>query len=207
MQPLPRCLRTLSRSCTLSLRYTTPSHSNRNALPSSRTQQAQALADSPDVVVPVQIWAKADGMVSMLGSCDVPMSPLLTAAASLAGRASRPRINKPALAPMDQWFPVRSASGSLVGRARIVCEVVPVSVILDDTASADATTFISHKAAPAVAPVVADVAAQPTLEALEIMRARMRTEVPSQTLVVPTLASHTPPRRSSTMYQFAWQPD
>jgi hypothetical protein len=132
-------------------------------------------------------------MVSMLGSCDVPMSPLLTAAASLAGRASRPRINKPALAPMDQWFPVRSASGSLVGRARIVCEVVPVSVILDDTASADATTFISHKAAPAVAPVVADVAAQPTLEALEIMRARMRTEVPSQPLVVLTLATHTPP--------------
>ena len=139
--------------------------------------QAQALADSPDVIVPVQIWTKADGMVTMQGSCDVPVSPLLTAAASLAGRSTRPRINKPALAPMDQWFPVRSSSGSLVGRARIVCEVVPVSVTHDDAATADSGVFVSRTAAPAAA-VDADVAVQPSHEALEMMRARMRTEVP-----------------------------
>lgn len=156
-------------------------------------QQAQALADSPDVVVPVQIWAKADGMVSMQGSCDVPMSPLLTAAASLAGRSTRPRINKPVLAPMDQWFPVRSSSGSLVGRARVVCEVAPVSVNLDDLASDNAAAFIPHKAAPTFAPVAAEVVAQPSLEALEIMRSRVRVEVPLLLFIILAHALHSAP--------------
>lgn len=144
---------------------------------SPRASQAQALADSPDVIVPVQIWSKADGMVTMQGSCDVPVSPLLTAAASLAGRSTRPRINKPALAPMDQWFPVRSSSGSLLGRVRIVCEVVPVSVTHDESAADDTGAFVPRTAAPAVA-VDPGVAVQPSHEVLEMMRARMRTEVP-----------------------------
>jgi len=145
---------------------------------SSRFAQAQALADSPDVVVPVQIWCKADSMITMQGSCDVPMSPLLTAAALLAGRSTRPRINKPALAPMDEWFPVRSPAGSLVGRVRMVCEVVPVSVNLDDSVNAESGSFVPPNAAPAAATVDANVSAQPSLEVLEIMRARLRTEVP-----------------------------
>lgn len=140
-------------------------------------KQAQALADSPDVVIPVQIWTKVDSMIAMLGSCDVPVSSLLTAAASLAGRSTRPRINKPVLAPMDQWFPVRSSSGSLVGRARIVCEVVPLSVSHDDAATVDAGGFLPNEAASAAAAVDADVASMPSLEVLEIMRARIRTEV------------------------------
>ena len=144
---------------------------------SSCLKQAQALADSPDVVVPVQIWTKVDGMITMLGSCDVPVSSLLTAAASLAGRSTRPRINKPVLAPMDQWFPVRSSSGSLVGRARIVCEVVPLSVSHDDAATVDAGGFLPNEAASAAAAVDADVASMPSLEVLEIMRSRIRTEV------------------------------
>lgn len=143
---------------------------------SFRWKQAQALADSPDVVVPVQIWTKVDGFVAMLGSCDVPVSSLLTAAASLAGRSTRPRIHKPVLAPMDQWFPVRSPSGSLVGRSRVVCEVVPVSVNHDDVAGPDAGV-VPHTAAPSTATVDSDLAAQPSLEVLEVMRARIRTEV------------------------------
>jgi hypothetical protein len=144
---------------------------------SSRFKQAQALADSPDVVVPVQIWSKADSMITMQGSCDVPMSPLLTAAALLAGRSTRPRINKPALAPMDQWFPVRSSAGSLIGRVRMVCEVAPVSVNLDDSVTAESGSFVPQNAAPAAATVDANVSVQPSLEVLEIMRARLRTEV------------------------------
>jgi hypothetical protein len=116
-------------------------------------------------------------MIAMLGSCDVPVSSLLTAAASLAGRSTRPRINKPALAPMDQWFPVRSSSGSLVGRARIVCEVVPLSVTHDDAAIVDSGVFVPHEAAPAAAAFDADVATMPSIEVLEIMRSRIRTEV------------------------------
>lgn len=114
----------------------------------------------------------------MQGSCDVPMSPLLTAAALLAGRSTRPRINKPALAPMDEWFPVRSPAGSLVGRVRMVCEVVPVSVNLDDSVNAESGSFAPPSAAPAATTVDANVSAQPSLEVLEIMRARLRTEVP-----------------------------
>lgn len=130
----------------------------------------------------------------MQGSCDVPMSSLLTAAASLAGRSTRPRINKPVLAPMDQWFPVRSSSGSLVGRARIVCEVAPISVNLDDVASENASASFPHKAAPAFAPdvaEVADVAAQPSLEALEIIRARLRVEVLLLPFTTPARAPQT----------------
>jgi hypothetical protein len=91
-----------------------------------------------------------------------------------------------------------------------VCEVVPVSVNHDDAVITDsgAGTSVSQKFTHSAAVVDADLAAQPSQEVLEAMRARLRTEVlaPSglydSSLLLVYAVMHR--NRLSTRYLFAW---